>query len=193
MKSMIKAIIFDCFGVLAEDGWTPFKRKYIEGNAEIAMAVQLLGREVDSGRRSVEDMIRETAKLVGVDESKVRAAVGRQVPNEQLFAYIANELKPKYKIGMLSNAGYDVVTSLFHKSQMQLFDVCILSYEVGLVKPDPRMYKLVAERLGVIVNECVMIDDQQRHCAGAVSVGMQAVYYQDFEQMKRDLSKLLEA
>jgi hypothetical protein len=82
---MIKAIIFDCFGVLAEDGWTPFKRKYIEGDSEVALAVQLLGKEVDSGKRGFEEMIQETAKLVGVDESTVRAAVERQVPNEQLF------------------------------------------------------------------------------------------------------------
>lgn len=188
---MIKAIIFDCFGVLAEDGWTPFKRKYIEGDSEVALAVQLLGKEVDSGKRGFEEMIQETAKLVGVSEPTVRAAVERQVPNEQLFAYIQSDLKPKYKVGMLSNAAYDVVGSLFTKDQAGLLDACVLSYEAGLVKPDPRMYELAAERLGVGTNECVMVDDQPRHCAGAVSAGMQAVYYKNFEQMKRDLAKIL--
>lgn len=188
---MIKAIIFDCFGVLAEDGWTPFKRKYIEGKPEVALAVQLLGKEVDSGRRSYGDMIKETAQLLGVSESVVRTAVERQVPNEELFAYIQSELKPKYKIGMLSNASYDVMKLLFTADQAAVFDATVLSYEAGCVKPDEKMYRLIAERLGVEIGECLLVDDQQRHCNGAIDAGMQAVLYENFSQAKRDVEKLL--
>ena len=38
-----KAIIFDCFGVLAEDGWLPFKRKYIGDNLELMQTISDLG------------------------------------------------------------------------------------------------------------------------------------------------------
>lgn len=189
---MVKAIIFDCFGVLAEDGWTPFKRKYIEGNPEVALAVQLLGKEVDSGKRSYRDMIKETAQLVGVDESVVRIAVERQVPNEELFAYIQADLKPGYKIGMLSNASYDVMKLLFTADQAAVFDATVLSYEAGCVKPDEKMYRLIAERLEVNTSECLLIDDQQRHCDGAIDAGMQAVLYENFNQAKRDIGKLLQ-
>lgn len=189
---MIKAIIFDCFGVLAEDGWTPFKRQYIEGNPEVAMAVKLLGKDVDSGKRSFEDMIHETAHLTNVHESVVRAAVERQVPNEGLFAYIQFSLKPKYKIGMLSNASYNVVDLLFTREQKNLLDAHVLSYEAGFVKPDSRMYKLIADRLEVNIEECVMVDDQSRHCAGAISAGMQAIVYDNLEQTKRDLERILD-
>jgi len=189
---MVKAIIFDCFGVLAEDGWTPFKKKYIEGNEKVALAVQLLGKEVDSGKRSFEDMIRETAHLVNVPEAVVRTAVERQVPNEVLFDYIKSHLKPKYKIGMLSNASYDVLHLLFSKEQVELLDAHVLSYEVGLVKPDSKMYETVAERLGVTPKECVMVDDQSRHCAGALSVGMRAILYENFEQFQIEIQKTLQ-
>lgn len=190
---MIKAIIFDCFGVLAEDGWTPFKRKYIEGNPEVALAVQLLGKEVDSGKRSYKDMIQETAQLVGVSESMVRTAVERQVPNEELFAYIKSDLKSTYKIGMLSNASYDVTKLLFTAEQTAMFDATVLSYEAGCVKPDEKMYQLIAERLEVEIDECVLVDDQQRHCAGAITAGMHAVLYEHFDQMKRELSRYLKS
>lgn len=191
IKLMIKAIIFDCFGVLAEDGWTPFKKKYIEGNEKVALAVQLLGKDVDSGKRSFEDMIHETAHLMNVPESVVRTAVERQVPNEELLSYIRSDLKSKYKIGMLSNASYDVLSLLFTNEQVELLDAHVLSYEVGLVKPDVRMYEAIAERLGVLPEECVMVDDQSRHCAGALATGMQTVLYENFEQMKKELSKFL--
>ncbi len=188
---VIKAIVFDCFGVLAEDGWTPFKRKYIQGKPEIALAVQLLGREVDSGKRSFADMIHETAKVVGVDESIVRKAVERQVPNEILFAYIQSELKPQYKIGLLSNASYNVLDLLFTPGQAALLDASVLSYEAEAVKPALRPYELIAERLGVTPKQCVMVDDQPRHCAGAIHAGMQAILYTEFDQFRSELSKLL--
>lgn len=191
MRNVIRAIIFDCFGVLAEDGWTPFKRKYLEGNPEVALAVQLLGKDVDSGLRSYEDMITETARLAGVDKKIVDDAVGRQVPNEELFTYIRSELRSTYKIGMLSNAGYNVVESLFTPAQAALFDATVLSYEAGLVKPDERVYELIAHRLGVPIEVCVFIDDHPRHCDGAKDAGMQAILYENVAQLQQDLTKVL--
>lgn len=187
---MIRAIVFDCFGVLAEDGWTPFKRKYIEDKPEVALAVQLLGKEVDSGTRSFDEMIRETAKLVGVSESVVRTAVWHQVPNEELFTYIQT-LKKDYKIGMLSNASYDIVRELFTPEQAALFDATVLSYEAHVVKPDSRAYQLICQRLNVLPEETIFVDDNARHCAGAEAAGITAVLYQDVVQTKATLQKLL--
>lgn len=188
---MIYAVIFDCFGVLAEDGWAPFKRRYLENNPELQAKVSHVGRQVDAGERSYDDMISETATLVGVDEHTVREAVERKVPNEALFTYIAQDLKPHYKIGMLSNAGYDVLGELFTPEQTALFDATALSHEVGLVKPDPAMYQEIARRLSVAPHECVLVDDKKGHAEGAESIGMQAVIYNTMEQLKIDLPKKL--
>ena len=54
---MIKAIIFDCFGVLAEDGWTPFKRKYIAHDERLVQEVADLGKREDRGMLDHEEMI----------------------------------------------------------------------------------------------------------------------------------------
>lgn len=182
--------MFDCFGVLAEDGWTPFKRKYIEGKPDVALAVQLLGKEVDSGTRSFDEMISETAKLTDVPESVVKAAVWRQVPNEELFAYIQT-LKKTYKIGMLSNASYDIVNELFTPEQAALFDATVLSYEAGVVKPDSRAYQLICKRLGVLPEEAVFIDDNARHCAGAENAGMRSILYKNTPDAISELSVIL--
>lgn len=189
---MIYAVIFDCFGVLAEDGWAPFKRRYLENNPELLAKVSQVGRQVDAGERRYDDMISETAKLVGVDERMVRGAVERKVPNEELFAYIKQELKPHYKIGMLSNASYDVLGELFTPEQTALFDATALSHEMGLVKPDPAMYQAIAKRLNVEPCECILVDDKKGHVEGAKSIGMQAVIYTTVPQLKVELSKKLE-
>lgn len=189
---MIRAIIFDCFGVLAEDGWAPFKRTYLAGKPKLQEKVSKLGKEVDQGDRSYEEMIKQTAKEVGIEEEVVREAVECKVPNEELFAYIEQELKPKYKIGILSNASYDVINSLFTPRQSAVFDATALSHEVGLVKPHPSMYQIICERLEVRPEEAILVDDKEGHAEGARAASMQAIVYTTTEQLKVDLAKLLQ-
>lgn len=189
---MIKAIVFDVFGVLAEDGWSPFKRQYISHDPELVKKVAALGKEVDEGKRNFDEMIHETAHLTGVGEAEVRAAVEHKVPNEELFTCIAQELKPRYKIGLLSNASYNVLDLLFTPDQVELLDATALSYEVGLVKPDKAMYEVIAQRLNVELSELLMVDDQVRHCEGALEAGMQALQYHDMGQFRRDIRRFTE-
>jgi HAD superfamily hydrolase (TIGR01509 family) len=184
---MIRALIFDCFGVLAEDGWSPFKRQYLSDPA-LARRVAAVGKAVDEGQASYDEMIHQTAHIAGVEEAVVRVAVERKVPNELLLALITR-LKPAYKIGMLSNASYNVTAFLFEPEQSALFDATALSYELGLTKPDLAMYQAIAYRLQVPVAECLLVDDQARHCAGAIDAGMQAVEYHSVAQLEIELAR----
>lgn len=186
---MISAIIFDCFGVLAEDGWSPFKRQYLT-DPEKARRVALTGKKVDEGLASYEDMIRETAHIAGVDEASVRVAVERKVPNEPLFDLIEHHLVGTYKIGMLSNASYNVLSLLFTEDQATLFDATALSYEIGLTKPDPEMYQAIAARLDTPIEECLLVDDQARHCLGAINAGMMAIEYESVAQLQTEFARL---
>lgn len=188
---MIRAVIFDCYGVLTEDGWTPFKRKYILGNDELEMQIRLLGRDVDTGKRSDADMLKEVARLTGVDIDVVYRALATQVPNEELLTWIQNELKPEYKIGMLSNAGHDVVADLFADTP-KLFDAAVLSYREGVAKPDAQIFERTAQKLGVQPNECIFIDDQARFCEAAKATGMQAVVFEDTKQCTEDIKTILQ-
>ena len=186
---MVRALVFDCFGVLAEDGWSPFKRQYL-ADPEKAQAVALVGKAVDEGTRTYDDMVTETARIAGVSKDMVRQAMGHKVPNEPLFDYIRVSLKPHYKIGMLSNASYNVLKHLFTSNQVALFDATTLSFESGLVKPATDMFHLIADRLGVEPSECVLIDDQARHCKGARAAGMQAVQFESVERLRETFGVL---
>ncbi len=184
---MIKAIIFDCFGVLAEDAWLPFKREHVGDDVQLAKEIVNLGKQNEYGVISNDSYYTQAAELMGVEEQQLRTILGRQVPNEELFAYIRSELKPKYKIGLLSNANYDVVHELFTPDQAELFDASVLSFESVLVKPDERMFQLVADRLGVLPEECLFIDDVERYCVAAEEFGMRSVLYQSVEQIQQTL------
>ena len=187
---MIKAIIFDCFGVLtATDGWSSFKLKYFNHDPLLLEQATSLNKQADAGLITYDDFISEVAVLAGVSEQQARVIVDDNSPNPALFDYIT-DLKPHYKIGILSNAAANWLSELFSPAQVALFDATLLSYETGLIKPQPEIYELMAERLGLEPNECVFIDDQERCTTGAREVGMAAIWYRDFDQMKQELEQL---
>ena len=73
-----------------------------------------------------------------------------------------------------------------------LFDVVVVSGEVGVRKPDPRAYALVAERLGVPPERCVMVDDLAGNCRGAVAAGMTSVHHGTYGTTLAELGALLD-
>ena len=179
---MIKAVIFDCFGVLAYDGWLAFREKYFDDNPAVLERAMTSNKHVDAGLISYDDFVREIAGLANVSEAQTRSILEKTPPNEKLFDYIRKSLKPKYKIGMLSNAGDNWLSDIFERSQIDLFDEIVLSYQLGVIKPDPIMYQTIANRLGVLPGECIFIDDQQRYVDGAVQLGMQGIHFEDTSQ-----------
>ena len=190
---MIKAIIFDCFGVLSTESFGVFRDKYLADQlAKREQANQAMD-SLNAGTISYLDFVKELAKLAKINEGTVQDYLSQNQPNDPLFSYIRKKLKPSYKIGMLSNAGEDWLEELFSKEDINLFDDIILSFKFGVIKPDPKIYELAAQRLGLKPGECVFIDDQTKHCEGAKQVGMQAVWYQSLNQMAAELEPILSA
>ncbi len=188
---MIKAIIFDCFGVLASDGWLPFRDKHFGGNPEQLEQARALNRSVDAGTTKYDDFVQAVADMAGVLESEAHEAIENNIPNEALFQYISEDLKGKYKIGMLSNAAENWLDEMFTTEQLELFDAIALSFETGVIKPNIEAYHIIASKLGLEVNECIFIDDQPAYCEGAIQAGMPAIRYVDTIQTKKALSTVL--
>lgn len=186
---MIKAVIFDCFGVLCVDGWLAFKEEHFS-RPELWQQATKLAAQTNRGELDYDDFVAAVAALAGVEAKETRRLIGPQAPNTRLFDYIAT-LKPRYKIGMLSNASQNWLNILFTQDEVALFDAVVLSFEIGHIKPQPEAYQAIADKLAVRPQECVFSDDQLRYCDGAEAVGMQAVHYQDFEHLRSQLGALL--
>lgn len=188
---MIKAIIFDCFGVLASDGWLPFRDSHFSSDPILFEQVIAINKRVDAGIIQYDDFIAQVAALAGVSAEQAHRDIENNVPDEKLFAYIEHDLKSSYKIGLLSNAADNWLDEMFTPGQVSLFDAVALSYEMGAIKPGHVTYETIATRLGVDVSECIFLDDQPKYCDGAVQAGMQTILYKDFAQAKQQLSDLL--
>lgn len=190
-RRVIKAIIFDCFGVLASDSWADFGEKYLTGRPVQARRAEELNRRSDMGLLSHDEWVSGMAVIVGVSEDQVRLERRRNADNDALLVYIADNLRAHYRTGLVSNVGRGFRTDLFRSLQGTLFDEIVLSYKVGVTKPDERIYLLAAERLGVEAGECLFIDDRQVNVDGASEAGMRSMQYKDFESFTQQLEEVL--
>lgn len=188
----IKAIIFDCFGVLVGSGLEPFLYDFFRDDPAKMEAAHELDHKANMGHISYGQLIDAYSELSGVTADEVRRRLDENPPNRLLLNYIETELKPNYKIGMLSNAADNWLKELFTHDQLALFDEVVLSCEVGMIKPDERIFELAAIRLEVLPEECVMVDDIERYAVAAHDAGMQALHYQSFDVFKYELEDLLD-
>ena len=186
---MIKAIIFDCFGVLTAAKWKEFVSNLPEDQKRPARD---LNHAYDAGLMTEKQFIDQVKELTGRDPGEVENLTVEEIgKNKRLLDYIG-VLKPNYKIGILSNVASNWVRDYFlNPEEQKLFDVMLFSYEAGTTKPDPQIYHLITEKLGVEPSECIFIDDTEPYCQAAKAVGMKAIIYENFEQMKEELEKLL--
>ncbi|MBN1851660.1 MAG: HAD family phosphatase [Pirellulales bacterium] len=69
------------------------------------------------------------------------------------------------------------------------FQEIILSYEVRLMKPDQAMYRVAIDRAGVPAREIFFTDDRVENVSGALQAGIDAVLFQDADQLIRELRK----
>ena len=96
----------------------------------------------------------------------------------ELFAF-AESLRPAYTTGIISNSADGARREEQARYRFeQLVDDIVYSHEVGLVKPDPKIYELACERLGVEPNELVFVDDTQICVDGAAAIGIHAVLHE---------------
>ncbi|HEX4224218.1 MAG TPA: HAD-IA family hydrolase [Pseudonocardiaceae bacterium] len=72
----------------------------------------------------------------------------------------------------------------------KLFDAVVLSGEEGFGKPDPRSYRVAAERIGLAPDESVFVDDLAVNVRGAAEVGMVGVHHTDVESTLAELEVL---
>jgi HAD superfamily hydrolase (TIGR01509 family) len=190
---MIKAIIFDFFGVLGLRGSASFRATFFQDEPQKNARVRELQDQMGLGKLGYDDFIDELAKLGGVSRDEVLEYTEDYRPNQALLNYIRQELKPKYKIGIISNAGEDWVLRILGADNIKLFDDIVLSYKAGMIKPNPQIYELSAKNLGVAEEECVFVDDILRYCQGAEATGMSTVWYKNFEKFKDDIAEILAA
>lgn len=188
---MIKAIIFDCFGVLTTDKWKAF----VDGLPDEADREKLryLNRNLDTGALSKSEFEEEVLGVAGQLPDRIEDLLGVEGnKNTELFDLISRLKSDGYKIGMLSNVSTNWIVDVFLTDrERNLFDALVFSFEVGVTKPDERIYQIAIDRLGVEFEECVFIDDAELNCIAASELGIKSINFTNNQSVVKILMDLI--
>ncbi|HEX7975936.1 MAG TPA: HAD family phosphatase [Anaerolineales bacterium] len=110
----------------------------------------------------------------------------------ELVEYI-RLLRPRYSMAVLSNAWSDLRASMQNQWGIaDAFDEIIISAEVGVAKPDPRIYQIAIKRLNVAPSEAVFVDDFLKNVEAARATGLYGIQFMSPVQVRSDLEQLLD-
>ena len=198
----IRAVLWDLGGVIVRTldwsgrahwekraGLSPHELESIVFRGEMGVRASL-------GQATSDDVWTWVLQYLGFPKSERKAIErdffsGDQVDND-LISFIRS-LRPGYKTGIISNAWPE----LRHWLEVRwciadTFDQIVISAEVGILKPDPRIYHLALNGLGVAPNEAIFIDDFKENIVGALDIGMRAIRFRTTEQVTSELRALLD-
>lgn len=190
---MIKALIFDYFGVIRPDDhgvMATYRR--LGGDVE-KDGVFIADLKAAANFGLLKDADAQIAERLGVSLETWYKEVGAHNNDPELLNFVIKQRAQGYKTGLLSNADSHMSSVFFEPGQLNTyFDAALFSGDVGISKPEAMFYRLIASKLEVEPEECIMIDDRPEFCAGARYVGMQSVEYKHFDQFVHDLAQILE-
>jgi epoxide hydrolase-like predicted phosphatase len=195
------ALIVDFGGVLTTNVFESF-RAFCEAEGLDPDAVRKVFRErgegldllrqLERGELTVDEFSERFGPLLGVERTDglVERLFAGIVADEAMVDAVRRVKASGRPTGLISNSwggtSYDRVADA-----NELFDVTVISGEVGLNKPGPEIFHLAADRLGVAPEECVFVDDLRENCEGAEAVGMTAILHRGAEGTLPELERLL--
>jgi len=197
----VKGLLVDFGGVLTTNVFDSF-RQFCEREGLDPETVKRLFREdpralgelrkLEKGEVTEEEFAERFGPIVGVEETDGlvdRLFAGMQ-PDEAMIEAVRKARSGGVRTGLISNSWghgrYDRSTF------PELFDGVVISGEVGLHKPEPAIFELGAEKVGLEPGDCVFVDDLRENCAGAEVVGMTAVLHRGAERTLPELERLLD-
>jgi putative hydrolase of the HAD superfamily len=199
-----QAVIFDLFGTLVDDFATSVGQTY----TELAKALQLpieqfmqVWRQTTKMRsdgtfQSVEAGIEHVCGIMGLRvgaeqmtkavEIRLEQARRALEPRPEAVVTLARLKDDGYKIGLLSNCSVEIPIIWPETVFADLIDTAVFSCRARLMKPDPHIYHLACERLGVRPEDCLYIADGENHeLAAAAKVGIHPVLIRTSSQETR--------
>lgn len=173
-----KVIIFFDNNIFFEKiaDYSPYSKEEIR---ELALAHFELVEFFDKGEITPQDF---HARVIQKLEARIDYDTFFSIYNDVFYLnppvlQIMKRLKRNYRLVLLSNT--DTMRFGFIKKkfpEILIFDEYVLSFEVGFMKPHPRIYKEALKKAEFPANECVFIDDREENIEAAAKLGMNGIH-----------------
>jgi HAD superfamily hydrolase (TIGR01509 family) len=188
--SGVTAVIFDCFGVLYPTYVDNFFDRHSELFKDGTRALDHLNLQLDLGQITQAEFYKSIEKATGIPANRVKSEMEQDLVVDSRLIKLITHMKTKYKLGLLSNAGQEEISVIYRDGIADLFDVICVSYEIGDVKPNSKIFNTCLSKLGVSAAESVFIDDNTENLAGARRLGIKTIHYPTFGDLPNSLHSL---
>jgi putative hydrolase of the HAD superfamily len=152
-----------------------------------------LAHQYESGRVTSDAFYQEVCRRAALRISReafIAAYANIFTPIPSTFDLI-RRLTPQYRLALLSNTNeWHFIHGIRPVEVFPLFDTVTLSYEVGAMKPDPRIYRDALEKLALPPSACVYIDDLPENVEAGRALGLHALHYTTHDVLLKDLRDL---
>ena len=206
------AVIFDFGGVITSSPFEAFNR--MEAGHGLPRDFVRAVNSTDPDNNAWAKFERAEIDAVTFDSlfAAEAKALGHRLEGSAVIACLSGDIRPAmvaaldrlkaagFKLGCITNnvptgqgAGMagSAVKAQAVADILARFDHVIESSKVGIRKPDPRIYQMMCDALGVPSAECIYLDDLGINCKPAAAIGMAAIKVTSGEQAIMDLGRLL--
>ena len=195
----MKGLVLDYGGVLTTNVFDSFRAFCVEEGLDPDAVkslfradpqARLLVRAVETGDIREDDFSERVGALLGVADRDglIDRLFGGMGPDEAMLAAVKRARGQGISTGLISNS---MGEGRYDRGAFgELFDGVVISGEVGLHKPQPEIFLLGCERIGLAPEECVFVDDLRENCEGAEAVGMTAILHRDPAESVKQIEEL---
>jgi len=195
----VEAVIFDLGNVLLPFDWDIAVDKFCARTGRLRreldnyMVTMPFPNQLSLGHMTKEEFFRIVAHDFGFDgDYEEFAQIWSDIfTSDEEMINLAALLKGRYRRFALSNTNPIHMDFIFARYPfIHTFDGLILSHEVGLMKPDHRIYELTLEQFGLKASDVVFIDDILVNVEAAEAVGLRGIHHRDARRTREELTKL---
>jgi putative hydrolase of the HAD superfamily len=196
----LRAVFIDLGGVIVRTEYQAPRQHLAERFGMDYESMTNLAFTGDSARKASTGLISEDDHWAGIlrrlhlPESELRTVRDEFFAGDIIDLVLLDILRSshsRFKVGLVSNAFSGLREWIVEKKFADVFDAMIISAEVGVEKPDARIFQIALEKLGVAASESVFLDDFAENITAARALGMQTIHFTQPEQALEQLEKLL--
>ena len=198
----LRAVLWDMGGVLLRN-MVPEPRIRLaelygmsESQLEELVFENPVSKKATIGEAGIEELWEYVREALQLDPQKLAEFVitfwSSDRVDEELVDFIQS-LRPNYKIGLLSNSFIDARQSLSKRfpGLLNIFDEIVFSSEVKMAKPDPRIYCLMLDKLGLDPESTIFVDDFRENVEAAHALGIHAIQFRNSRQARQAVLEAL--
>lgn len=188
---IIKAIIFDFAGVVATEGYIAWLSENIDDFKKTKQFYLDLSYKSDSGLISSDEFTAVLAQKSGIAKKEIWPQIFNKIIINPQMLKLLKKLRKKYQLGLLTNHINEWISFVIDYYQLtDYFDEIVISSKEKIIKPNPKIFKIMLNRLGVQPEESIFIDDRKINLYGANKIGIKDLLFTTEEKLVADLKKL---